>query len=421
MIALIDCNNFYVSCERVFDPSLRNRPVVVLSNNDGCVIARSEEAKALGIGMAQPVFLIAGLIEKHDVRVFSSNYTLYGDMSARVMQVIRGFVPQTEEYSIDEIFADLSALKHEDPLALAGALRAAVGMQTGIPVSVGIAPTKTLAKMANRYAKKHRPAEGVFYAATPAAVEALLKATPVEDTWGIGPRYAALLQQAGFRTAYDLTRAPEAWLRSRMTVVMQRTYNELKGLPCIPWAEGKPPRKNICTSRSFGQLVSSKKVLGEAIAKFASSCGEKLRREGSCARSLQVFIQTNPHRPMDAQYFQSITLQLEVATNCSAELVKMAMKGLDQIFRPGYHYQKAGVMALQLLPQAAVQLGLFSPHRGAPSHRLMATLDEVNRAFGRDTVRFGAQDYGNAWALKRAHLSPAYTTSFKALPIVKAS
>ena len=421
MIALIDCNNFYVSCERVFDPSLKGKPVIVLSNNDGCAIARSEEAKALGIGMAQPVFMIKGLVQKHDIKVFSSNYTLYGDMSNRVMQVIRSFLPKTEVYSIDEIFADLSSMPHSDHLGLAAAVRAAVGSRTGIPVSIGIGPTKTLAKMANRFAKKFFPGEGVFAAATPAAVEALLKATPVQEIWGVGPQYACLLQKEGYVTAYDFTLAPEAWVRSRMTVVLQRTFNELKGIRCKAWEEAPPKKKNICTSRSFGQLVSTKKVLREAVAKFATSCGEKLRREKSCARSLQVFIQTNPHRPLDPQYFQSITVQLEAPSNLSTILVTASMKGLDTIFRPGYHYQKAGVIVQDLQPEEAVQLGLFQQGSQRPVKELMATVDAVNKAFGKDMVRFGVQDYGRSWALKCGHLSPSFTTSFESLPIVKAS
>jgi DNA polymerase V len=420
MIALIDCNNFYCSCERVFNPGLLGRALIVLSNNDGCAISRSEEAKKLGIQMAQPAFMIDELIQKEEVKVFSSNYTLYDDMSRRVMQVIKELVPKAEVYSVDEIFADLSGMKYKDLEELGKEIREMVGKCTGIPVTVGIGPTKTLAKMANRYAKQNRPMEGVFSAYNDALVEMLLSATKIGDIWGIGKQYESLLIHKGFTTALELVRkAPEEWIRKEMSVVGQRLLNELKGVNCIPWEEATKVRKNICTSRSFGKLITSKNEISQAVAKFTSSCGEKLRKDNTCARKLHVFLQTNPHRPQDAQYFQFVTLELEVATNLTTILMKHAMKALDMIFREGYNYQKAGVMVLDLIPQKEIQLGLFEILNSERDRKLMEKVDELNKVFGKDKVRFGVQDYGKNWKLKQGNLSHAFTTRLH--QVIKAS
>ncbi len=409
MIALIDCNNFYVSCERVFDPSLQKRPVIVLSNNDGCAIARSEEAKALGIKMGTPAFMIGDLIRRHHIKVCSSNYALYDDMSRRVMQVINEFIPRTEVYSIDEIFGDLAELSFQLPSKLATEIREAVRRLTGIPVSVGIAATKTLAKMANRFAKKHCRDQGVFVADGPELVK-MLGATPVGDVWGIGPRYARMLEQHDFKTAADLVKAPEEWVRREMSVVGQRLLNELRGIPCLPFQPAPAAKKNICTSRSFGKLITSKREIRQAVATFTSSCARKLREEGSVARKVHVFIQTNPHRRQDEQYFHSITLELEVASNSTGELLKYAMKALDLLYKPGYNYMKTGVMVLDLQPASEVQLGLFDQQDRAKETRVMETLDELNRCFGRDVVRFGTQEFNKKWKLKQEHLSRSFTT-----------
>ena len=416
MIALIDCNNFYASCERVFDPSLKNRPVIILSNNDGCAIARSEEAKALGIGMAQPIFLINDLVDRHNVAVYSSNYTLYGDMSARVMQIIRTFVPRTEIYSIDEIFADLSGISEESLFDLGLQIRKAVGQGTGIPVTVGIAPTKTLAKMANRYAKKVCPDKGVFSAINDETIEVILSYTDVGNVWGIGKQHATLLKSIGFHTAKDLLNLPETWIRKHMSVVGQRLQNELKGIQCLQWEESPLSRKNIRTSRSFGKLITDKKEIKQAVAKFTVSCAEKLRKENSVAGKLQVFIQTNPHRPKDQQYLGSVTLALQVASNLSTELVKFAMKALDMIFKPGFLYQKAGVMVLDLTESTSIQLGMFDTQEREKDRQLMEKIDEVNKVYGKDMVRFGVQDYGTRWKLKRQAHSPFYTSRFEDIP-----
>jgi DNA polymerase V len=421
MIALIDCNNFYVSCERAFNPALGGRPVIVLSNNDGCAIARSEEAKALGIKMGTPAFQIKDLIKNSGVQVCSSNYTLYGNISARVMQVIKEFVPRTEVYSIDEVFADLSELKYKDLTRLAQEIREAVLRCTGIPVSIGIAPTKTLAKMANRYAKKTRPDEGVFCADEPWKINDLLQCTPVADVWGIGKEHAQRLNQKGFFTAAHFVKAPEDWVRKEMAVVGLRTQKELKGTTCIKWEEQARAKKNICTSRGFGKLTTCKKEVQQAVATFTSSCAQKLRRQNSCATKIHVFVQTNVHRRQDEQYFHSIELDILSPTNSTKELLKYAMTALNIIYKPGYKYNKTGVMVLDLVPASQVQLSLFETAGREKDKKAMEAVDSVNNAFGSDVVRMARQEFNKKWKLRQQHLSPCYTTRFDQLMIVKAS
>ena len=416
MIALIDCNNFYCSCERVFQPELNGKPLIVLSNNDGCAIARSDEAKALGIKMGTPAFMIEDLIKKHNVQVRSSNYALYGEMSKRVMEVIKQYVKNLEVYSIDETFAELTGVKYASLTGLAKDIRAAVKNRTGIPVSVGIAPTKTLAKMANRYAKKKMPAVGVYCADKKPLIDAMLEATAVGDIWGVGPQYALLLQKNGFNTAKDLLQAPEEWVRKNMSVVGQRTLNEIKGMQCFPWEEVTAAKKNICTSRSFGKVVQTKREVEQAVAKFTTSCGEKLRKEKSVARKLHVFIQTNPHLQQDEQYFQSISMVLPVATNSTSELMRFSMRALNMIFQPGYNYQKAGVIVLDLIPQDMIQMGLFEDADKGKQKKLMKVLDDVNTSFGRDMVRYAVQDYSETWALRQENLSAAYISRLTQIP-----
>ncbi len=421
MIALIDCNNFYCSCERVFQPYLRGKPLIVLSNNDGCAISRSEETKELGIKMAMPVFMIEDLITKHDVQVRSSNYTLYGDMSERVMSIIRSYTSRIEVYSIDEIFVDFSDFKYQDINFLGNKIRKEVMQSTGIPVCVGIAPTKVLAKMANRYAKKKKKNIGVHCANTEKLIRQMMEETAVKDIWGIGAQYAGLLSEKGFYTAADLLTAPDEWIRKHMSVVGQRLVTELKGISCIKWEATPPAKKNICTSRSFGQLISDKRTLQQAVAAHTAACGSKLRKERSCARKINVFIQTNPHRGADKQYFSSITMELLVATNSGRELIKYAMKALAMIFKQGYNYQKAGVIVLDLISQSSVQMGLFDMVDRKKDKEIMKSLDSVNTIFGRDVVRFGTHDFGRKWKLKAERLSPCYTTRWEDIPKAKAN
>lgn len=421
MIALIDCNNFYVSCERMFHPGLKNKPVIVLSNNDGCTVARSEEAKALGIRMGTPAFAIQPLIQKHGVRVFSSNYTLYGDMSARVMQLIKEFVPRTEVYSIDEIFADLTGLPIIDLTGLAKQIRETVMRCTGIPVSVGIAATKTLAKMANDQVKKQRLPGGVLIADSDHKTTALLQGTAVQDIWGIGEQHAGKLRKQGVLTAADFLTLPEQWVRREMAVVGLRTQMELRGIQCIQWEEGPAAKKNICTSHSFGKLITSKRELQQAIATFTSACAQKLRKQNSCARKVHVFVQTNIHRSEDRQYFHSINLDIPVATNNTTELIKYTMTALNRIYQPGYNYYKTGVMVMDLVSADQIQLGLFDTCKKQNEGRLMQAMDKVNSQYGQDLVRPARQEFNKKWRLRQEHLSKRDTTQFNELAIVKAS
>jgi len=411
MIALLDCNNFYVSCERVFNPSLRGKPVIVLSNNDGCAIARSDEAKELGIKMATPVFMIVDLIKKHNVQVFSSNYELYGDMSDRVMRIIKSFVQVVEVYSIDEIFLDLSNIKYQSIEQLAIDLRQSVQQQTGIPVTVGVAPTKTLAKMANRFAKKFKKKIGVHYAATKEAINEMLTVTEVGDIWGIGHQYEKLLLLHNIKTAFDFVNTNEEWIRKNMSVVGHRMVKEMKGIPCIKWEQTPPPRKAICTSRSFGNLLTKKHQIEEAVAAFTASCAQKLRKENTVANTLQVFVQTNPFRHEDKQYFASQDLHLRVPSNNTKELLSYAMRGLNNIFQNGFNYHKAGILLTDIVPSKFIQLSIFDKPESSQQKNLMKTIDKVNRNFGRDTVRFGSQGFDKQWHLRRQYLSKAFTTN----------
>lgn len=420
MIALIDCNNFYVSCERVFQPQLIGKPVVVLSNNDGCAIARSEEAKAIGVKMGTPIHMIQQLVKEHNIQIRSSNYTLYGDMSNRVMNIIKSFAPRVEVYSIDEIFVDFSEFKYENLEDLGKRIKQTVEQFTSIPVSVGIAPTKTLAKMANRYAKKTKREIGVHLANTPELIQQMLQFTEVGNIWGVGHQYAKLLLQNNIQTAADFIQAPEEWIRKNMAVVGQRTMNELKGLPCLKWEEKPPAKKNICTSRSFGKIITNKREIQQALGAHTATCAARLRTGKICARRIHVFIQTNPFRKDDEQYFADITINLIVATNSSHELIRYSMKALERIFQSGYNYHKAGVMVLDLLPTNQIQLGIFDTRDREKEASLMKALDTTNKSFGRDVVRYGVQGYNKAWKLRAEYLSKCYTTRFDQLMILKA-
>lgn len=410
MYAHVDCNNFYCSCERVFNPKLEGRPVIVLSNNDGCAISRSDEAKALGIGMAAPAFIMNKFLEKHQVAVFSSNYTLYGDMSQRIMDSLGLFAPKIELYSIDEAFLDLGEMRQTDLRQLGVDIRKTIKKNLGIPVSVGIGATKTLAKMANRHAKKHYRQASVFWAANPALVREMLSATPVEDIWGIGHQYALFLSRSGFKTAAEFLHAPEEWIRKNLSVVGHRLLFELRGIPTIAWEEEKPVRQNICTSRSFGNRIVEKNRIGEALANYAASCASKLRTEKTCCRSLQVFIQTNPHKTDEAQYLRSIDINLERASNHSGEIIKAALRGLDLIFKPGFLYMKCGVTVMDLVPESSVQGSFFDRADREKNRVVMRTIDQINRSIGKEILRTATQGFDRSYRLKTDYLSSRYTT-----------
>lgn len=420
MFALIDCNNFYASCERLFQPKLNYKPVVVLSNNDGCVIARSDEAKALGIVMGTPAYMSEKLFSENNVHVFSSNYTLYGDMSERVMKILSLFIPRMEIYSIDEAFLDMSDLGYSDLLTLGITIRRTVMQQTGIPVTIGIAPTKTLAKMANRYAKKKYKKEGIFYAANQRLVNQMLGFTEVEDIWGIGRQYALLLRKSGFTTAQDVVNIPPDWIRDNLTVVGLRMWKELSGVPCIEWEFEPKKKKNICTSRSFGSLTNDYSIVKEAISNYAAACAKKLRKEQSVCRSVNVFISTNPHKPEHKQYSHSVTIQCETPTSLTREIIGYALKGLEIIFKAKDHYyMKCGVMVLNLVPETIVQLNIFDSTNRTKDKLLAKVMDAVNDEMGRDTIRMAVQRFDRRYKLRAEKLSKKYTTDFKEILKVK--
>ncbi len=419
MYALVDCNNFYVSCERVFNPALRGKPVIVLSNNDGCAISRSDEAKAIGIEMGAVPHLMKEQIEKHGVKMFSSNYTLYGDMSDRVMKTLSTFVPRLEIYSIDEAFLDMGNMPYTDLLHLGSKIKTTIFKNTGIPVCVGIAPTKALAKMANRYAKKKNKAVGVHWAANQYLIDEMLEYTEVGDVWGIGTQYALMLNKNGIKTAMQFTQAPEDFIRSTMSVVGLRLHNELKGIPSIAWEFELPAKKNICTGRSFGSMITDKKLIKEAMSNYAATCALKLRNQKSSAQEIKVFVHTNPHRIQDEQYFRSVVIQFETATNSTPEIIKYALKGFEIIFKQGIKYMKCGVELRGFVPEENVQLNLFSQKDTTKNKKAVMALDKINKSLGKDLVRFGIQGFDKKFKARAAHLSPCYTTNIDQVIKVK--
>jgi DNA polymerase V len=409
MYALVDCNNFYCSCERVFNPKLNGKPVIVLSNNDGCAISRSEEAKALGIAMASPAFMMESLIRKNNVAVFSSNYTLYGDMSARVMKIFEEFVPRIEIYSIDEAFLDMGDLPYQDLLQLGLSIREKVLRDTGIPVTVGIAPTKALAKMANRYAKK-KTKLSVFWAVNGELTNEMLRETSVTDIWGIGKQHGMQLRNANVHTADDFIKMPEDWIRTHLSVVGLRLLYELRGISAIDWEEEPAQKKNICTSRSFGILMTKKLDIREALVNYAAACAGKLRAQKSCCKTMNVFLHTNPHKTQEAQYQRSINLTLERASNNTSEIIRYAIRGLDMIFKEGYRYMKCGVIVSDLVSEETVQASMFDNADRDRNKVVMEAMDRVNQSLGKETVRMAVQGFEKRYRLKAEHLSPSYTT-----------
>lgn len=419
MFGLIDCNNFYASCERVFNPTLIGKPVVVLSNNDGCIIARSNEAKALGIKMGDPAFKIRDIIEHHQVQVFSSNYTLYGDMSHRVMTTIRSFVPDMEVYSIDEAFLHFRGFEEHDLRELGQQIVRTTSRNTGIPVSLGIAPTKTLAKVANKFAKKYAGYQGVSVIDTEAAREKALRLTEIGDVWGIGRQSVRKLAYYSINTAWDFTQRSRSWVRKQMGVVGERTWEELRGTPCIE-LEMPSAKKSICTSRSFGSPLNNIETVAESVANYAASCARKLRDEHSLANGLMVFLHTNPFRADQPQYYNQTFISLPVATNDSAELVHYAKLGLQAIYKEGFFYKKAGVVVSDLVPEHPVQGDLFDVRDRDKYARAMQAMDLLNDSYGRLKVRIASQGFGRKWKMKNEKVSKCYTTQLRDIITVKA-
>ena len=419
MFALVDCNNFYASCERLFQPQLKDRPIVVLSNNDGCIVARSNEAKALGIPMGAPAFKMKALLHQHQVAVFSSNYALYGDMSKRVMQTLAQLIPEIEIYSIDESFLDLRAYQsHLSLQELGESIRATVQKHTGITVSVGIAPSKTLAKLANHLAKKQVHYEGVMVMNDPITIEKLLGDFPVEKIWGIGRKYAKKLQQQGVYTALQLRDYNDAWVRKNLTIQGLKMVYELRGQACFPMEFIPPTKKSICCSRSFGKEVTTFAELKESVSTYAHRCGEKLRRQNSCTRLLTVFIHTNAFKPNRPQYRNSKMLQLPIVTNDSRFLVQYGIKALEMIYRKGYHYKKAGVYLTDIVPANQVQTSLFDQIDQQKSQALMRAMDHLNGRMGNETLRIASQGFKRQWKLRQEQLSPCYTTRWEEILVV---
>lgn len=410
----MDCNNFYASCERVFNPTLNGKPVIVLSNNDGCVIARSNEAKALGIKMGVPVYQIKDEIQKYGIAVFSSNYTLYGDMSSRVMSILSSLAPEIEIYSIDEAFINLDGIN--DLQTLGEKIVSQVVRGTGIPVSIGIAPTKTLAKIANKFAKKYPAYNRLCIIDTEEKRIKALQLLEIGDVWGLGRRQAAKLEKQGVRTAYDFTELPGSWVRKNMTVVGERTWKELRGLSCIDMEAAPPAKKQICTSRSFGKMVEDIGTMSEAIATHASTCAKKLRQQKSYAMSLMVFIHTNNFREDLPQYWKNTIIRLPVPTNDTLEIVHYALEGLKSIFMPDYQYKKAGVIITEIVTSA--QLGLFDTVDREKREKLMQAIDKVNGEH-RHLIKLAVQGNGRDWKLKQEQLSKRYTTDINEVLTIK--
>ncbi len=407
LFALIDCNNFYCSCERVFKPSLQNRPVVVLSNNDGCIISRSQEAKELGVAMAAPYFKIRDQLARHNVAVYSSNYALYGDMSARVMEVLSGFSPELEIYSIDEAFIKLSARD----AGLGPEIRKRVLQWTGIPVSVGISETKTLAKLAASRAKR-----GSGVAQLSADDHEILRQTPLSDIWGIGRRSSKKLLSYGINNADDFRRMDDGWIRAKLTVTGLRTAHELRGTPCLELEHHIQAPRSVTCSRSFCRRVTSLNDLLEASATYAENAGQKLRQKEMAAGCLQVYAQRHEHIP-GRPSIVAASFSLDTPTQSTPEFIRLAHRGIRQIFESGTEYKKAGIILSDLTPAGSRQLNLFSQTES--DDQLMSALDSLNQKWGRGTLIYGGSGLEKKWDMRRQLKSPSYTTNWNELPKAK--
>jgi DNA polymerase V len=418
IFGLVDCNNFYASCERVFNPKLEGKPIIVLSNNDGCVVARSNEAKAVGVKMGVPAFEIRDLIEANHVRVFSSNYTLYGDMSQRVMETLHEFTPEVEIYSIDEAFLNLSGFEQVDLTDYGRKIRARVKQWTGLPVSVGIAGTKTLAKIANKLAKKTPDAGGVVNLLDPAKHAEALAKIAVEDVWGIGPGFSRTLRARGIETALQLRDADDRWIKKRMGIVGLRTVWELRGMSCIDLEACPPVRQGMTVSKLFGRPLDAISDVKEAIATYISTAAEKLRKENLAAGVLTVFLFTD--RFKDPYFARSTTLPLPVPTNDTRELFRHALHGVDVLFRPGTQFKKGGVTLTEITDAHHIQGNLFYTLDHDRSSRLMSALDRINAKLGPNSLKFAVAGLNPKWTVKACHRSARYTTHWDELPVIRA-
>uniref|UniRef100_UPI0040486DEB translesion error-prone DNA polymerase V subunit UmuC n=1 Tax=Rheinheimera sp. TaxID=1869214 RepID=UPI0040486DEB len=420
VFALVDCNNFYASCEKLFRPDLKDTPIVVLSNNDGCVVARSREAKLLGIKMGVPVFQIKAEMQRHGILAFSSNYALYADLSSRVMRTLEEMAPRVEVYSIDEAFLDLTGIESAISLVEFGQkVRERIGHWIGIIVCVGIAPTKTLAKLANHAAKKYPATQGVVDLTNPDRQRRLLALVPVDDVWGVGRRLSKRLNALGITTALDLANASPRAIRDQFSVVLERTVRELNGESCIELEEIPPTKKQIVCSRSFGAKVTHFELLREAVCEYATRATEKLRKEQQQAKVLTVFIRTSPFKDNEPQYSNSASGELLIPSCDTRDFIELANHLLKRIWKDGFRYTKAGVMLSDFYDPGMFQPGLFDEvSTRSNSQQLMSVLDTINQS-GAGKVFFAGQGTKKDWSMKREHLSPAYTTRWDQLPRVK--
>jgi len=422
-LALVDCNNFYVSCERVFNPKLEGVPVVVLSNNDGCVVSRSSEVKALGLKMAEPWFKIEKLAKQHGIIALSSNYALYGDLSARVMSILSKFTTRQEIYSIDECFLDLDGFDSQSLMDYGQTIRKTINRNVGIPVCVGIAGTKTLAKLANYCAKKQLAGEHSvcdFGQLDKMQISELFSGIRAVEVWGVGPRISQKLLAMGIKTVEDLRTANPDKIRNQFSIVLERTIRELNGIPCIELEDAETARQQIMVSRSFGSSVTALEDLIESVAYFATRAAENLRQDGSVAASVCVYVRTNPFKETEQQYQQSKVVPLIQPTDDTMKLVGAALQGLKAIYRSGFYYKKSGVLLLGLQAKKTLQATLFDdPAKLAKSARLMSAMDAINQKIGAGSLTLAASGIQHRWAMRRENKSPNYTTNWDELPVVK--
>ena len=416
-IALIDCNSFYASCERIFNPKLLGKPIVVLSNNDGCIITRSAEAKALGIKMGEPYFKAKKIIEKNNVKVFSSNYSLYGDISQRVMEILLGFSPEVEIYSIDEAFLNFKGFKNHELLTYCKHIRQTIKQWVGIPVSIGVGSTKTLSKIANHLAKKEADYEGICILKGDEKIEEALNRIEIGDVWGIGRRLSKFLRNYEVRTAKQFAFLDRRWIRKNMGVVGEKIQLELCGVSCLDLELLPSPKKSCCVSRSFSRPIEKIEELQESIANYGSRVAEKIREEGLIAQSMSIFVLTNHFNKKEKQYSSSIKLQLDYPTSDSKLIVKRAVEGIKRIYKEGYRYKKAGIILYELHSSSSVR-GLLDYDKPR-TDSLMRSLDEINYRYGSATLKLAAEGIRRSWHMRREKVSPCYTTSFDQLMIVK--
>jgi DNA polymerase V len=419
MIALCDVNNFYVSCERLFNPALAQRPVVVLSNNDGCVVARSDEVKQLGIPMGVPVHQIKAEIRQHNIAVFSSNYRLYGDLSARVDDIIAGFSPEVENYSIDESFFSLRGFKPETHVNHCQRLVQRVQQWLGLPVCVGLAPTKTLAKVANHYAKKLKVPGRVLALDTPLVIQNALKPLPVTELWGVGRRIGTRLQAMGIDTAWQLHEADPKWIRRHFSVVLERTLTELRGTPCQELEIVPPAKQQIICSRSLAEKTGDARLLREALAYHTSRACVSLRQQGSEARGLTVFLKTNVFSETEPQHCPTVSVQLPTHSAVTEDFLHAASAAFRQAWRSGFAYKKVGVIVSDIRPASGAQADLFATADTPRRRQRMQVLDAINRRYGKGTLRCATEGFDAGWSMRNNHLSPDYTTAWNGLMRVR--